>query len=78
MKVKINKDDLIGKQVGFLLVLKYWNCKHEQTKAGKKLRHFYLCKCLNCCNFKIVRRDQLKSNIIKTCGCSRRKRRWHK
>lgn len=70
-KVRINVNDIIGKQVGLLKVLSYEGSYYSDTKGGPKMRHTYICKC-ECGKIHSVQRGPLKNEIIKSCGCKRR------
>lgn len=70
-KVRINVNDIIGKQVGLLKVLSYGGSYYSDTKGGPKMRHTYICEC-ECGKIHIVQRGPLKNEIIKSCGCKRR------
>ena len=70
-KVTIDKDDIVGRQVGNLEVLSYQDSFYEFTKGGPRLRHNYLCRC-SCGTVKPVRRGPLVSDIVHSCGCCRR------
>lgn len=72
--IKINVDDLIGKQVGLLTVKEYAGYVYEDTKGGSKVRHYYVCEC-DCGRKKKIRRSQLLNEIVYSCGCYRKKRR---
>ncbi len=76
-KIRINVDDIIGKRLGKLEVISYAGCRYERTKGGMKLRHFYSCYC-ECGIIKLVRRGQLTSEIVHSCGCKRRDFNGHK
>lgn len=57
-------DDLMGKKIGLLHLLK----KESRGEAGKKRIYIY-CKC-DCGNFKWIRADALtKKNPTESCGC---------
>jgi len=57
--------NLIGKKFGKLLVIKKMN-------NNKYRQHMWLCLC-ECGKEKIVRGNNLKSRVTKSCGCSRTK-----
>ena len=71
-QILIDREDLIGQKIGKLEVIGYYNHWYERTAGGERMRHFYICHC-ECGRNKVVRRDQLRNKIIKSCGCSRRK-----
>lgn len=70
-KVRINVNDIIGKQIGLLKVLSYGGSYYSDTKGGPRMRHTYICKC-ECGKIYSVQRGPLKNEIIKSCGCKRR------
>ncbi|MBO5743906.1 MAG: hypothetical protein J6R68_06460 [Clostridia bacterium] len=72
IKIRINKNDIIGKRVGKLVVKEYAFAKYAFGKKDgcKKVRHFYLCEC-DCGVKKLVQRGPLLNEIVMTCGCSR-------
>ena len=72
-KILINVDDIIGKRLGKLEVIKYRNHSYDLTLGGMRMRHYYEVKC-DCGTVKILQRGQLVSEIVHSCGCSRRKR----
>lgn len=71
--IKINVDDLIGKQVGLLTVKEYAGFTYEDTKGGSRVRHYYICECA-CGKKKKIRRGQLLNEIVYSCGCYRKRR----
>lgn len=71
-RLSINVNDVIGKRVGMLEVVKYAFYKHETSKCGTRLKHFYLCQC-DCGNTVMIRRNQILNNGSRSCGCARRK-----
>ena len=71
-KIRINVNDIIGKRLGKLIVIKYIGYYYKNTKGGEKVRHFYMCEC-DCGNINIVQRGPLKNEIVHSCGCIRRK-----
>lgn len=71
--IKINVDDLIGKQVGLLTVKEYAGYVYEDTKGGSKVRHYYVCEC-DCGRKKKIRRGQLLNEDVHSCGCYRKRR----
>ena len=73
-KILIDVTDIIGKQLGKLEVISYIGHRYENTNGGERVRHFYACRC-DCGNFKIVRRNQLTSEIVHSCGCLKRGKR---
>lgn len=70
-KIRINVDDVIGKRLGKLEVISYAGNFYEETRGGNKMRHHYWCQC-ECGVSKIIRRGQLTSEIVHSCGYSRR------
>lgn len=70
-KVRIDIYDVIGKRLGKLTVIGYHHCTYDNTKGGQRMRHYYLCRC-DCGTIKVVQRGQITSEIICSCGCSRR------
>ena len=72
-KILINVDDIIGKRLGKLEVVEYTGYSYDCTKGGMRMRHYYMCTC-DCGTVKILQRGQLVSEIVHSCGCSRRKR----
>ena len=73
-KVMIDVNDIIGKRLGKLEVACYAGSKRDMTNGGARVRHYYVCKC-DCGKTKFIRRSQLKSEIVHSCGCSKRKSR---
>lgn len=76
-KVRINTEDLIGKRLGELKVIGYAGRCYEDTAGGPRLRHRYLIRC-ECGTVKMVRRGQLTSERVHSCGCLRRKKSGNK
>ena len=74
-KILINVNDIIGKRLGKLEVVKYAGFYYACTKGGYKMRHFYICKC-ECGNSHLVQRGPLKNDKIHSCGCMRRGTRY--
>lgn len=72
-KVLINVNDIIGKRLGKLKVVGYIGYSYSITKGGDKMRHFYMCEC-DCGKTHIAQRNQIKNEIIHSCGCSKRKK----
>lgn len=61
------KKDLTGQTFGYLSVIKYiGNNKHNKA--------LWLCKCLNCYNFKIALSSNLINKKTMSCGCYRREK----
>lgn len=56
------KIDLTGQAIGYLLVLKEFGKDKHKTIL-------WLCKCLNCYNFKVVSGHSLRDGKTKSCGC---------
>ena len=71
-KILINVNDIIGKRLGKLEVIRYYSHGYDITNGGLRMRHYYDCKC-DCGTVKLVRRSQLTSEIVYSCGCLRRK-----
>ena len=71
-KVLINVNDIIGKRLGKLEVISYLKRHRDITNGGERMRHYYICKC-DCGTVKVIQRSQLTSEIVHSCGCSRRK-----
>lgn len=73
-KVRINVNDIIGKRLGKLEVISYAGHNYEKTLGGDKMRHYYRVHC-DCGTDKIVRRGQLVSERVHSCGCERGRKR---
>lgn len=73
-KVIIDVNDIIGKRLGKISVLSYVNHSYDMTGGGPRMRHYYKCKC-DCGTEKVLQRGQLTSEIVHSCGCSRRRNR---
>lgn len=58
-----NHDDIVGKEFGNLIVLKY-------EYINEKHRSYYLCKCKICGKQKIIARNSLIVGKSKSCGCT--------
>lgn len=71
--IKININDVIGKRLGKLQVVSYAGYYYDDTSGGERLRHHYVVKC-DCGTIKVIRRGQITSGIIHSCGCSRKRR----
>lgn len=71
--VTVNTSDIIGKSFGKLQVIAYENWRYDDSSAGCRVRHFYLCKC-DCGKEVIVRRQCLLNDGTKSCGCLKRGR----
>lgn len=69
-KIRINADDIIGKRLGKLTVVRYVGYYRDQTKGGIKVRHLYECVC-DCGRTNVVRRSPLLCDIVHSCGCSK-------
>lgn len=76
-KILINVNDIIGKRLGKLKVISYAGNKYDSTHGGSKMRHYYVVEC-ECGTIKQVRRGQLTSEIVHSCGCKRRGKSGHK
>lgn len=72
-KVLINVNDIIGKRLGKLEVISYAGHYYDMTLGGPRMRHHYRVDC-ECGTTKIVRRGQLTSEIVHSCGCLRKRR----
>lgn len=57
-------EDLTGQKFGKLTVIKL----HHIKKTKYKNSYYWLCKC-ECGNTKVVSRSNLKSSMVKSCGC---------
>ena len=73
-KILIEVNDIIGKQSGRLTVRKYFGYVYSHTKGGLKMRHYYICDC-SCGRMNIVERGPLLTEIVHSCGCSRKGKR---
>lgn len=71
-KILINVNDIIGKRLGKLEVISYYGYAYSITRGGDKVRHYYWCQC-ECGMPKLIRRGQLVSEIVHSCGCGRGK-----
>ena len=69
---RINENDIVGQRVGRLIVKQHLYHYYEDTKGGRRKRHDYLCIC-DCGKYTVVRRDDLRSEKSRSCGCLRRK-----
>jgi hypothetical protein len=63
----MNKNDIIGKRFGKLLVIEFAGYVETGIKEVKR-RSIYKCKC-DCGNFPIVKRNSLVTGHTKSCGC---------
>lgn len=70
-RVKIDVNDIIGKQVGLLKVLSYNGSYYSDTMGGPRVRHTYICEC-KCGKIYPVQRGHLKNETIRSCGCKKR------
>lgn len=75
--VLINVNDIIGKRLGKLEVVGYAYNQYDKTKGGKRMRHFYECKC-DCGVVKFVQRGPLLNAHVRSCGCERKIPQWLK
>lgn len=75
-KVRIDTNDIVGKEIGKLKVISYVSNWYDMTLGGPRMRHYYMCKC-DCGTEKLIRRGQLVSEIVHSCGCLRRKKNAH-
>lgn len=74
-KIRINVEDIIGKQSGRLTVIAYDGYYYDNTQGGPKVRHRYVCQC-ECGKIKTIQRGPLVNEIVHSCGCLyKRKRR---
>lgn len=73
-KVLIKTDDIVGQHFGRLEVVEYAGHWYDTTLGGQRMRHKYVCKC-ECGTVKLVRRGQLTSHIVQSCGCAKRGKR---
>ena len=71
-QIAIDVNDIIGKRLGKLKVISYAHSKYDVTNGGERVRHYYTCQC-DCGTVKLVRRSQLTSEIVHSCGCRKRK-----
>lgn len=71
-KILINVNDIIGKRLGKLEVINYHGHGYDVTLGGNRMRHYYVVQC-DCGATKVLQRGQLVSEIVHSCGCSRRK-----
>ena len=71
-KIRINVNDIIGKRLGKLEVIRYYGHAYSTTRGGDKLRHYYWCQC-ECGKVHLTQRGQVKNEIIHSCGCGRGK-----
>ena len=69
----INVNDIIGKRLGKLEVISYVGHNYDITLGGNRMRHYYIVKC-DCGTIKQVQRGELVSEIVRSCGCGRRKK----
>lgn len=73
-KVLINVNDIIGKRLGKLKVISYIENRYDMTLGGERMRHYYMVEC-DCGTVKPMQRGQLVSEVVHSCGCSRRGKR---
>ncbi len=70
-KIYIDVNDIIGKRLGKLEVISYEGYRRDRTRRGNRLttsvHHIYKVKC-DCGTEKLVRRNTLLGNAIKSCG----------
>lgn len=74
-KTIIDENDIIGKRLGKLTVISYDSFRYDKVRGsagGLRLRHFYKVRC-DCGTEKVVQRGPLKSEIVHSCGCSRKR-----
>ena len=67
-QISINVKDIIGKRLGKLEVIDYTGHTYDYTLGGKRMRHYYMCRC-DCGVVKFIQRGQLKNEIVHSCGC---------
>lgn len=72
-KIRINVNDIIGKRLGKLQVISYEGYRYDITHGGERVRHCYMVEC-DCGKTKIMRRNMLKHDLVKSCGCSKKER----
>lgn len=70
-KILIDKNDIIGKRLGKLEVIRHYSNGYDITEGGYRMRHYYECKC-DCGNIKVLHRGQLVNEIVHSCGCLKR------
>ena len=75
-EVMINVSDIIGKRLGKLKVISYVGYCYEKTAGGNKMRHYYRVHC-DCGTDKIMRRGQLVSEHVHSCGCERGRKHYN-
>lgn len=65
----MNKEDLIGRKVGKLTVIKFDKivCKRDNKGKNRDIG-YWLCKC-DCGNEVSISRNKLVTNKVKSCGC---------
>lgn len=71
-KLLIDVNDIVGKRIGMLEVVRHEYYKYVTFKCGTRFKHYYLCKC-DCGNITIVDRCQILNNNVRSCGCIKRK-----
>ena len=71
-QILINVNDIIGKRLGKLKVISYAGYRYDITQGGERLRHCYVVEC-ECGTIKKMRRNTLVYEIVKSCGCGRKK-----
>lgn len=65
----MNKQDLIGKQFGKLLVLKFDRIEHRRDSKGKNRdKGYWICRC-DCGREVSIERNMIVSGKTKSCGC---------
>ena len=71
-EILIDVNDVIGKRLGKLEVLEYHHYSYDDTLGGRRVRHYYTCQC-ECGTVKLIQRGQITSEIVHSCGCSKRR-----
>ena len=71
-KILIDVNDIVGKRLGKLEVLRYDHYSYDNTLGGQRMRHYYTCRC-ECGTVKLIQRGQLTSEIVHSCGCLKRR-----
>lgn len=65
----MNKEDLIGKKFGKLLVIKFDRVEHRRDSKGKNRdKGYWICKC-DCGKEVSIERNVLVTGKTKSCGC---------
>ena len=69
-KILIDINDIIGKRLGKLEVIRYYGHSYSVTRGGERLRHYYECQC-DCGKIHYIQRAQALNEIVHSCGCKR-------